>query len=58
MGENRDDGLVVRWRPSKKKPKGKQKARSKSQGGKKIVRCLVCHDERHIKKDFPKMKKI
>ena len=36
----------------------KEKARSKSQGDKKMVRCFVCHEEGHIKNDFPKRKKM
>ena len=56
MGEHTGDGLIVRGRSSKKEPKSKQKARSKSRGGRKTVRCFVCHEEGHIKKDCPKRK--
>ena len=55
MGEQTGYGLFVRRRPSKKEKK--EKARSKSRGGRKTIRCFVCHEEGHIKKDCPKRKK-
>ena len=55
VGEQTGYGLFVRGRPSKKEKK--EKARSKSRGGRKTIRCFVCHEEGHIKKDCPKRKK-
>ena len=55
MGEHIGYGLIIRGRPSKREKK--KKARPKSWGGKKTLKCFVCHNEGHFKKDCSKRKK-
>jgi len=50
------DALRSRYRSEKKDSKVKGKSRSKSRNGKKTFICFCCHEEGHIKRNYPKKK--
>jgi len=51
-----EDALTAKLRTDKRDPRGRGRSRSTLRTGKKIIKCYYCHEECHIKKNFPKKK--
>ena len=51
------DALATGSRPENEDKRNRSKGRSKSKNSRRSVRCFLCHEEGHIKNNFPNKKK-